>query len=63
MEGRYIAPRKLTQNAFVESFNGWLRDECLNETLFTSMPPARAVLAAGLQYQPAALETGRAHPR
>jgi len=28
----------------VESFNGRLRDECLNETLFTSLPHARAVL-------------------
>jgi len=34
------------QNGFVESFNGRLRDECLNETLFTSLPHARAVLAA-----------------
>ena len=40
----YIAPGKLTQKAFVESFNGRLRDECLNETLFTSMAQARAVL-------------------
>jgi len=32
-----IAPGKPTQNAFVESFNGKLRDECLNETLFTSI--------------------------
>ena len=42
----YIAPGKPTQNAFVESFNGRLRDECLNETLFTSLPHAKAVLAA-----------------
>ena len=63
MEWHYIAPRKLTQNAFVKSLNGWLRDECLNETLFTPMPQARAVLAAGLQYHRAALETGRAQPR
>ena len=41
----YIAPGKPQQNAFVESFNGRLRDECLNETLFTSLPHARAVLA------------------
>lgn len=40
----YIAPGKPQQNAFVESFNGRLRDECLNETLFTSLPHARAVL-------------------
>ena len=45
MEWHYIAPGKPTQNAFVESFNGRLRDECLNETLFTSMVQARAVLA------------------
>jgi putative transposase len=30
----------------VESFNGKLRDECLNETLFRSLRHARAVLAA-----------------
>jgi putative transposase len=41
----YIAPGKLTQNAFVESFNGRLRDECLNETLFTPMAQERAVLS------------------
>lgn len=34
------------QNAFVESFNGRLRDECLNETLFRSLSHARAVLRA-----------------
>ena len=42
----YIAPGKPTQNAFVESFNGRLRDECLNETLFASLSHARAVLTA-----------------
>lgn len=42
----YIAPGKPQQNAFVESFNGRLRDECLNETVFTSLRHARAVLAA-----------------
>jgi putative transposase len=42
----YIAPGKPTQNAFVESLNGRLRDELLNETLFRSLPHARAVLAA-----------------
>ena len=34
------------QNGFIESFNGRLRNECLNETLFTSLPHARKVLAA-----------------
>ncbi|CAH0357353.1 IS3 family transposase ISGdi11 [Sphingobium sp. CECT 9361] len=37
---------KPMQNGFVESFNGRLRDECLNETLFTSLAHARFVLAA-----------------
>jgi transposase InsO family protein len=41
----YIAPGKPQQNAFAESFIGRLRDECLNETLFTSLRQARAVLA------------------
>src|SRR6476659_6400001 len=42
----YIAPGKPQQNAFAESFIGRFRDECLNETLFTSLLQARAVLAA-----------------
>lgn len=42
----YIAPGKPQQNGFAESFIGRLRDECLNETLFTSLPQVRAVLAA-----------------
>lgn len=29
------------QNGFVESFNGSFRDECLNETLFSSLTQAR----------------------
>jgi putative transposase len=41
----YIAPGKPQQNAFAESFIGKLRDECLNETLCTSLRQARAVLA------------------
>ena len=40
----YIAPGKPTQNAFVESFNGRLRDELLNETLFGSLAHARQAL-------------------
>ena len=44
VEWHYIAPGKPTQNAFVESFNGRLRDECLNETLFTSLAHARIAL-------------------
>ena len=40
----YIAPGKPMQNAFIESFNGRLRDELLNETLFTSLAKARIAL-------------------
>ena len=46
IEWHYIAPGKPTQNAFVESFNGRLRDECLNEELFSSMTDVRQKLAA-----------------
>ena len=46
IEWHYIAPGKPQQNAFIESFNGRLRDELLNETLFTSLAQVRAVLAA-----------------
>lgn len=45
----YIAPGKPQQNAFAESFIGRLRDECLNETVFTSLRQARAVLDAWRQ--------------
>ena len=45
IEWHYIAPGKPTQNAFIESFNGRLRDELLNETLFTSLAQARAALS------------------
>lgn len=46
IEWHYIAPGKPQQNGFVESFNGRLRDECLNEHLFASLAHARSVLAA-----------------
>ena len=44
VDWHYIAPGKPTQNAFAESFNGRLRDELLNETLFTSLAHAREAL-------------------
>jgi putative transposase len=40
----FIAPGKPMQNGFVESFNGSFRDECLNETLFSSLTQARAAI-------------------
>ena len=42
----YIQPGKPMQNGFVESFNGRLRDECLNEHLFTSYDHARQIIGA-----------------
>lgn len=45
-EWHYIAPGKPMQNGFVESFNGRLRDECLNEHLFTSYAHARRIINA-----------------
>lgn len=40
----YIAPGKPMQNAFVESFNGRLRDECLNEHIFGNLAKARNII-------------------
>ena len=44
VEWHYIAPGKPMQNGFVESFNGRLRDECLNEHLFTNIKEAREII-------------------
>jgi len=41
---RLIEPGKPNQNAYIESFNGRLRDECLNEHWFTSLAHARTVI-------------------
>lgn len=49
IDWHYIAPGKPTQNAFIESLNGRLHDEFLNETLFPSLARARAALAAWRQ--------------
>ena len=40
----FIRPGKPVENGLIESFNGRLRDECLNVTEFTSLEHARAVL-------------------
>ena len=40
----FIEPGKPVQNAFAESFNGRLRDECLNESWFVSLADARATI-------------------
>jgi transposase InsO family protein len=41
---RLIEPGKPNQNAYIESFNGRFRDECLNEHWFTSLAHAQAVI-------------------
>lgn len=46
VERHYIAPGQPMQNGFVESFNGHLRDVCLNEHLYLSMRHARHLISA-----------------
>ena len=45
VEWHYIDPGKPQQNAFIESFNGSLHDEILNEEMFDSLDDARRKLA------------------
>ena len=45
VEWHYIDPGKPQQNAFIESFNGSLRDEFLNEEIFDNLDDARRKLA------------------
>jgi putative transposase len=40
----FIEPGKPTQNGHIESFNGKLRDECLNLEWFVSLQQARCVI-------------------
>jgi transposase InsO family protein len=49
VEWHYIAPGKPMQNGYVESFNGRMRDELLNETLFLSIDHARVEIAAWVE--------------
>lgn len=42
----FIPPGKPTQNAYVESFNGKFRDECLDQSWFTSIKDARYTIEA-----------------
>jgi putative transposase len=42
----FIEPGKPVQNAFIESFNGKFRDECLNQNWFTSLGDARRIIEA-----------------
>src|SRR5260221_5452809 len=45
----YIQPGKPVQNAFIESFNSKLRDECLNEHFFFGLTEARHLIEAWRQ--------------
>jgi transposase InsO family protein len=46
VEWHYIAPGKPMQNGYIESFNGRMRDELLNETLFIDLDQARQLIDA-----------------
>jgi len=57
IEWHYIAPGKPMQNGYIESFNGRMRDELLNESLFFGLDHARELIAA----YAAGLRTARDH--
>lgn len=42
----FIRPGKPVENAYIESFNGKFRDECLNEHWFLSLRQARSLIEA-----------------
>lgn len=46
VDWHYIAPGKPMQNGLIESFNGRMREECLNEHLFPSLRHACHMIAA-----------------
>ena len=61
VEWHYIAPGTPMQNGYVESINGRMRDERLNDTLFMSLAHARVEIAAWVEHYnrerpPSALE-------
>ena len=65
VEWHYIAPGKPQQNGFIKSFNARLRDECLNETIFTSLATGQVSargMEARLQLSPAPLEPRQHDP-
>ena len=49
IDWHYTEPGKPQQNGYVESFNGKMRDELLNETLFFSLDHARQAVAAWME--------------
>jgi putative transposase len=46
MRVHFIRPDKPVENAYAESFNGKLRDECLNENWFITISDARSRIEA-----------------
>jgi putative transposase len=48
---RLIEPGKPNQNAYIESFNGRLRDECLNEHWFLNLTHAQTIIEKNWPYQ------------
>jgi putative transposase len=59
---QFIQPGKPIQNAFAESFNGRLRDECLNESWFVSLADAQQTIEAWrLDYNVARPHSGLAN--
>ena len=50
IEWHYIMPGKPMQNGYIESFNGRMRDELLNESLFLALTDARCAIAAWVAY-------------
>jgi putative transposase len=45
VEWHYIAPGRPMQNGYIESFNGRMRDELLNESLFIDLDQARQLIS------------------
>ena len=41
---QFIPPGKPTKNAFIESFNAWFREDCLNQHYFFCLPDARTIV-------------------
>ena len=52
----FIDPGKPMQNASIESFNGRFREECLDQSWFTSLAEAQRVIEA---WEPITMSTGR----
>ena len=46
---RFIQPGKPVQNAYIESFNGKFRNECLNDNVFVSLHSAQNIIEAWRQ--------------